>query len=83
MENIESAADHNLLNQIAKQSNGQFYELKNINQLLNDIEKRKDIAEMSYSEASFNDLIDYKWLFFLIVLIFGTEWFLRRWFGGY
>lgn len=83
LENIESAADHNLLNQIAKQSNGQFYELKNINQLLNDIEKRKDIAEMSYSEASFNDLIDYKWLFFLIVLIFGTEWFLRRWFGGY
>ncbi len=83
LENIESAADHNLLNQIAKQSNGQFYELKNINQLLNDIEKRKDIAEMSYSEASFNDLIDYKWLFFLIILIFGTEWFLRRWFGGY
>lgn len=83
LENIESAADHNLLNQIAKQSNGQFYELKNINQLLNDIEKRKDITEMSYSEASFNDLIDYKWLFFLIVLIFGTEWFLRRWFGGY
>ena len=83
LENIESAADHNLLNQIAKQSNGQFYELKNIDQLLNDIEKRKDIAEMSYSEASFNDLIDYKWLFFLIVLIFGTEWFLRRWFGGY
>ena len=83
LENIESAADHNLLNQIAKQSNGQFYELKNINQLLNDIAKRKDIAEMSYSEVSFNDLIDYKWLFFLIVLIFGTEWFLRRWFGGY
>jgi hypothetical protein len=83
LENIESAADHNLLNQIAKQSNGQFYELKNINQLLNDIAKRKDIAEMSYSEASFNDFIDYKWLFFLIVLIFGTEWFLRRWFGGY
>jgi len=83
LENIESSADHNLLNQIAKQSNGQFYELKNINQLLNDIAKRKDIAEMSYSEVSFNDLIDYKWLFFLIVLIFGTEWFLRRWFGGY
>ena len=83
LENIESAADHNILNQIAKQSNGQFYELKNINQLLNDIAKRKDIAEMSYSEVSFNDLIDYKWLFFLIVLIFGTEWFLRRWFGGY
>ena len=83
LENIESAADHNLLNQIAQQSNGQFYELKNINQLLNDIANRKDIAEMSYSEASFNDFIDYKWLFFLIVLIFGTEWFLRRWFGGY
>jgi hypothetical protein len=38
---------------------------------------------MSYREASFNDLIDYKWLFFLLIIVFGLEWFLRRWFGAY
>ena len=83
LESLDSRADHSLLNQIATNSNGKFYELKNTQQLLNDIENRKDIVEMSYREASFNDLIDYKIMFILLVLIFGLEWFLRRWFGAY
>ena len=83
LESLDSRADHSLLNQIATNSNGKFYELKNTQQLLNDIENRKDIVEMSYRETSFNDLIDYKIMFILLVLIFGLEWFLRRWFGAY
>ena len=83
LESLDSRADHSLLNQIATNSNGKFYELKNTQQLINDIENRKDIVEISYREASFNDLIDYKIIFLLLVLIFGLEWFLRRWFGAY
>lgn len=83
LESIETAANHNLLNQIAKTSKGQFYTLNDVNQMIKDLEKRDDIAEMSFKEASFNDLIDYKWIFFLVVIIFATEWFLRRFFGSY
>ncbi len=83
LENIDTRANHAVLNQIATNSNGKFYPLKDVKQLVADIEKRGDIVEMSYREASFNDLIDYKWLFALLILIFGFEWFLRRWFGAY
>ena len=83
LESLDSRADHTLLNQIAENSNGKFYRLKNSNQLVKDIEGRNDIVEMSYREASFNDLVDYKIIFLLLVIIFGLEWFLRRWFGAY
>lgn len=83
LENLDSRANHTILNQIAENSNGKFYSIKNSDQLIKDIENRKDIVEMSYREASFNELVDYKWMFFLLVLIFGLEWFLRRWFGAY
>jgi hypothetical protein len=83
LENLDTRANHSVLNQISVNSKGKFYPLSKIDQLIRDIEKRKDIVEMSYREASFNDLIDYKWIFFLIVIVFGCEWFFRRWFGSY
>ncbi len=83
LESIDSRANHTVLNQISVNSNAKFYTLNNSSQLLSDIGKRKDIVEMSYREASFNDLVDYKIIFILLILIFGLEWFLRRWFGAY
>ena len=83
LESLDTRANHTLLNQLSENSNGKFYTLSKTDQLISDIEKRADIVEMSYREASFNDLIDYKWLFLLLILVFGTEWFLRRWFGAY
>ena len=83
LERSETRANHTLLSQIATGSNGKFYPLSECDQLLKDIGARKDIVDMSYREASFNDLIDYKWLFFLLIIVFGLEWFLRRWFGAY
>jgi hypothetical protein len=83
IESLDSRADHTILNQISENSNGKFYPLDKTDQLIKDIENRNDIVEMSYKETSFNDLIDYKIVFLLLILIFGTEWFLRRWFGAY
>ena len=83
LESLDTRANHTLLNQIATGANGKFYPLSKCDQLLKDIGARKDIVDMSYREASFNDLIDYKWLFFLLIIVFGLEWFLRRWFGAY
>ena len=83
IETLDSYSNHNLLNQISANSNGKFYNLKNVNQLIDDIQNRNDIVEMSYKETAFNDLIDYKILFVLLILLLTVEWFLRRWFGAY
>lgn len=83
MEKNESCANHNILQQISTNSNGKFYTLKNAEKFVADLGNRKDIAEISFKESSFLDLIDYKWLFFLLIIIFGLEWFLRKYFGSY
>lgn len=83
IEILSTHANHGLLKQIASETNGKFYTLKKSNQLVNDLENRKDIVNIQYEESTFNDLIDWKWLFFLVIILLGTEWFLRRYWGTY
>lgn len=83
IEALETSADHALLQQISANSNGKFYNLADYSKLLDDISKRQDIAEMSYEESAFNDLLDYIWILLLICVLLGAEWFLKRWNGAY
>jgi hypothetical protein len=83
IEKTESNANQGVMKQLAEQSNGIFYLLKNYKKALEDISKRKDITTISYEETSFDDLIDFIWIFVLIFVLLSSEWFLRRWFGSY
>ena len=83
IEDVSTHADHNILEQIAFKSNGSFYSLKNTKNLLTDIDKRKDIVNISYQESNFSNLIDWKVLFFIISSLFILEWFIRRYNGSY
>lgn len=83
IEKIETKANHGLLEQLAKQSNGKFYKLDDFEKLMKHIQNRKDITTTSYAEKSFNNLIDYKWILFVIVLLLGFEWFIKRYNGLY
>jgi hypothetical protein len=83
LESLDNYANHGTLKQLASQTNGAFTELKNYQSIIDKIKKRDDITSMSYKESAFNGLIDYKWLFFLLLLLLAIEWFLRRWLGAY
>lgn len=83
LESLATRADHNLLRQMAEKTNGAFYTLKNAEQLVNDLDKRKDLVNVSYEESAFDDLIDWKILFALLVLSLVGEWFTRRYSGSY
>jgi hypothetical protein len=83
IEKLETFANHGVMKQLAKQSNGKFYRLNNYKSLIDEIEKRQDITTMSFEETSFNKLIDYLFIFILIFVCLAGEWFLRRYFGTY
>jgi hypothetical protein len=83
IERIETAANHGVMKQLAKQSNGNFYQLKDYQKLLNDIEKREDITTISFEETEFNKLIDYLSILIILFLLLAAEWFLRRYLGSY
>lgn len=83
IESIDTRANHNLLRQLSTNSNGKFYNLANYKNLLIDIAQREDIVEISYQEKAYDDLLDFMWLLFLILVLLSLEWFLRRRSGGY
>jgi hypothetical protein len=83
LEQLDNHANHNLLKQLTKQSNGAFNELKDYKKSIDAILKRGDIATVSYKETAFNDLIDQRMLFFILLFLLSYEWFMRRWHGSY
>lgn len=83
IESLNSVADHRLLRNISDNSGGGFYFPNQLNNLENDIKNRDDLVTVVYQEKEFDDLIDYKWLFILIVLFLSVEWFIRKFQGAY
>jgi hypothetical protein len=74
----QSAANHQLLNTIAKQSGGQMLYPGQISRLAGLIRKNENIKTVVYEDKLFNEIIDAKWVFALIVLLLSAEWFLRK-----
>lgn len=83
LEQLETVANHALLRTLSQQSGGQFFALKNYEQMLAHLANRKDLAPKSYQEKEYSDLIDHLWLFLCIIFVFSLEWFIRRYSGSY
>ncbi|WP_345950946.1 hypothetical protein ABDD95_05740 [Mucilaginibacter sp. PAMB04274] len=78
LESRQSTANHQLLYNLSTQSGGRMLQPAQINQLANLIKKNENIKTIVYDDQRFSDLIDSKWLFALIVVLLGMEWFLRK-----
>ena len=75
-------ADFDLLRKISRSTGGDFYTANNIDNLLADFNKREAKA-IIHSEENYDSLVNLKWIFWLLVLLVTTEWFLRKYFGSY
>jgi hypothetical protein len=78
LETRQSAANHGLLQTLAKQSGGQMLQPNEIGKLADMIHKNDNIKTVVYEDKHYSDIIDVKWLFVLILLLLSTEWFLRK-----
>ncbi|WP_259070533.1 hypothetical protein HDF24_10550 [Mucilaginibacter sp. X4EP1] len=78
LESRQSAANHQLLNTIAKNSGGVMVKPSAINQLANLIRKNENIKTVVYEDKHYSDIIDVKWVFILILALLSAEWFLRK-----
>lgn len=83
LESQSTRANHQLLSQIAVNQGGQFYTLDESSGIIDDLKNRKDISPVSYEKSTYKKLMDNLWWFVLVVLLFGGEWVLRRYNGGY
>ncbi|QXV67161.1 hypothetical protein INP83_08775 [Mucilaginibacter sp. 21P] len=78
LEARQSAADHQLLREMAQQSGGKMIYPSQIDQLADLIKKNDNIKTIVYEDKRYNDLVDLKWVFFLLLVLLSTEWFLRK-----
>ncbi|MBX2897288.1 MAG: VWA domain-containing protein [Cyclobacteriaceae bacterium] len=84
-QNLEAqnlTADFGLLRTLAQQTGGKFYRADQVNQLATDLQQTK-AASLIHTEETFNQLINLKWVFFLLLALISAEWFIRKYLGGY
>jgi hypothetical protein len=82
-ERMSTVADHRLWADIAARTNGLAVGPGDLGLLADSLTVRKELVARSYAHASFNDLINLKALFFILLGLLVLEWALRRRNGAY
>ena len=82
LESLNLTANFELLRQLARQSGGNFYNFEELNQLGQDLNER-EMKSTVYAEEDYLPIIDLEWLFFVLLLLVSTEWFIRKYSGSY
>jgi len=83
IETINSIADHALMYKLANRNDGEMVYPEQFDRLYELINEREDIKTIIYSQFKFVEIINLFWIFIVILSLLTTEWFLRKWSGGY
>ncbi len=83
LEALNSIADHRLLYQFAHDNGGEMVYPQTMDSLIDKIKNKKEIVSVSYENKQLSDLINYRWILILILLLLGIEWLLRKRAGTY
>jgi len=83
VELTNTVADHQMLYTLAKKHNGEMIYPNDLEKLAQKLNARDDIKSVSYSEKKLTDLINIKWIFFLLLSLLSFEWFIRKRNGAY
>jgi hypothetical protein len=75
-------ADFDLLRKLSASTGGKFYTASETDKLKADLSK-KEATSVIHSEEKFDNLLNLKWVFFLLLALVSAEWFLRKFYGGY
>ena len=83
LEQLESAARHTTLYQLANQTDAKVLAIKDYNKLISLLDKKEDLVALRTETHQFDPLLDFLLLFFVLIGLLIAEWFLRRYHGSY
>lgn len=83
IELTNTVADHQLLYQLSRSHGGEMVYPSDLDKLVEKLQARDDVKSVSYSENKLDDLLNLKWIFFLIMGLLSVEWFIRKRNGAY
>lgn len=76
-------ANFNLLNSISQKTGGKLFLKENYKELISTLESNQKIKEKVHKEKNISEIIDWKLLMIIIVVLLTLEWFLRKFWGSY
>lgn len=74
----QTIANHHLLYQLSGQTNGKLYTADRLLSIKDDLDKSEQMKTLSYEDRKYEELVNLRWLFFLLLILLSTEWFLRK-----
>lgn len=77
-ESRQTRANHQLLYSLAQQSGGKMLFPSQLEELKSLIKANETVKTVSYEDRKYDELIDVKFIFFLILLLLTVEWFSRK-----
>lgn len=77
-EKLNTVADHQTLFSLASNTGGKMYYPSQIKELEEQLLNSDRIKSVIYSTSKTSDFINLRWIFFIILCLLGTEWFLRK-----
>jgi hypothetical protein len=83
IEASNTMADHQILFKLARKHNGEMVYPSEMEQLADRIRKREDIKPVIYNPKKLVDLVEMKWIFFVLLFLLSLEWFMRKRNGAY
>jgi hypothetical protein len=81
LELLSNVADAQMMNELAVSTGGKMVSARNLMTLKNLIINDKTIKPIIREQESLKKWIDYKWLFFTLIVLLTTEWGIRKWNG--
>jgi len=83
MEYTQTRANHALLQALSQQSGGSMVAKEHIAQLYDSISRNSSVTPISYTSTHRTLLLDSVWILMCLLALISTEWFLRKFYGGY
>lgn len=83
LEGLNTVANHQLMYQMAENSGGKMFFPGQWDELREEINSRSDIKPLLYTQDEYEDLVNLRWIFFLLLILLATEWFIRKYNGSY
>jgi len=81
-EALNPVADFDLLRKVASKSKASFFKITQTHELITEIESLNPVSSIHTTEKD-EPLINFKWLMIFLMLLATSEWFLRKFYGGY
>jgi hypothetical protein len=83
LEYIDIQANHRIMHQLSWETNGRFFQTSEISQLVQVLNENTNIKPINYFQTILNEILNIKWVFFVMLILISAEWFLRKFWGIY